>query len=505
MNSKLEQKINQLPLKPGVYFFFDSNGKIIYIGKAIKLKNRVKQYFGNIKLKDLKTRALVAEIADLKWMEVDTELEALFLEAEMVKRYLPRFNILLRDDRSVNYIRIDYNSSYPTVSLVRHPPDDNAKYFGPYLNTFQIKLALKYLRRIFPYSIKKTSAKRVNLDYFLGLDPGLEEQKVSLKKYRANLRKLISVIEGKQKQIEHQIETNMKKAALKQDYEKAATYRNQLMALTSLNNRVKLGLNSGVNLKKDDSLINLKRLLGLASYLKRIEGYDISHMQGTNVVASMIVFQNGISEKTSYRKFKTTIDQNNDFSNMREIILRRFSQKNLAAWGVPDLVLIDGGKGQLDAAISARNISKVINVPFIGLAKKSEQIVVQINRSDGGLASLVNLDLEFLKQNDGTLIKSDNFLLINISHDNPLLKLLQRIRDESHRFAVSYHTVLKRQESVKSILDDIPGIGKTTRLKILRKFGSVKKIQTTTLETLSDVVGPSKAKIIKKYLENHTG
>ncbi len=503
MNAKLEQKISQLPLSPGVYFYFDSVGNVIYVGKALKLRNRVKQYFQHNRPKDLKTEALVREIADLKWMTTDNELEALFLEAEMIKRYLPRFNILLRDDKSVSYIRIDYYSFHPTVTMTRYPFDDNAKYFGPYINVSQISLALRYLRRIFPYSIRKSSSKKVSLDYFLGLDPGLEEHKTSLKDYRANLRKLIAVIEGKQKKIEQEIAENMYNLAKEQKYEEAAHYRNQLTALKNLNNRVKLNFNNDNNLKEDDSLMNLKKILGLKNYLKIIEGYDISHMQGTNVVASMVVFKNGVSDKMSYRKFKTTIDQNNDFANMNDIILRRFSSKNINNWGLPNLVLIDGGKGQLDAAIAARNKSRVKNVPFIGLAKRSEQIVVQTIRRDGDLASLVNIDYKFLQKINGTVQKSDNFLLINIPHDNSLLKILQRVRDESHRFAVNYHTNLKRKNSLKSVLDDIPGIGDKTRLKILKEIGPIDRLDLTDIQRIAAIIGKSKAIKIKKYLKNN--
>ncbi len=502
MKSELASKINELPFQPGVYFFKNDAGEIIYIGKAIKLKNRVRQYFQSPARKDAKTSALVKDIRDLSFEVVGSELEALFLEAELVRRYLPKYNILLRDDKSVSYIRINYSSSHPIVKLVRRPLDDDAKYFGPYLNALEIKIALRYLRKIFPYSIKQniTKSKRVSLDFFLGLDPGLEENKTSLKKYKSNLRKLMAVIEGKQQLIEKEIEKNMLKAASKQDFETAAKYRNQLNALKNLNNQVMMTSRLTSNKINDDSLDQLKKILKLPTISKRIEGYDISHMQGTNVVSSMVVFSNGLSDKTAYRKFKMSLQKNDDFANMHQTILRRFSKDNIISWGLPNLVLIDGGKGQLDAAISARNILNMTNIPFIGLAKKTEQIVIQLKRDDGTMASGVEVDRTYLAKINGNIEFTENFLIINLPLSNPALKLLQRVRDESHRFAVNYHTVLKRKYSVRSILDNIPGIGKNTRLKILKSVSSLRKLNSISSEDLSKIIGQDKAKKIKEYL-----
>src|SRR3989344_2960521 len=214
MNKVLEKKLAELPKEPGVYFHKDAQGKIIYIGKAASLRNRVRQYFQKSRGQDAKTEALVAEIADVDWMVVESELEALFLEAEMVRRYMPRYNILLRDDKSMVYIRIDYGSDYPTVGTSRRPQDDGAKYFGPYLSTMSVRQALKILRRIFPFATRRLPGqKRASLHYHLGLDPGLEDGKTTLVEYRANLRKLISVIEGKRKSIEREVEKEMKRAA----------------------------------------------------------------------------------------------------------------------------------------------------------------------------------------------------------------------------------------------------------------------------------------------------
>lgn len=336
MNEKLKGKLQELPKAPGVYFHKDDKGNIIYVGKAAVLRNRVRQYFQKSRGRDPKTEALVAEIADTDWMVVESEFEALFLEAEMIRRYMPRYNILLRDDKSMVYIRINYDDDFPTVSTTRRPLDDGARYYGPYLSALSVRQALKLLRRIFPYATRKMPGqKRATLHYHLGLDPGLEEGKTKLEDYRANLRKLIAVIEGKRKNIEKELERDMKKFAKNSQYEEAAKVRNQLFALQRLNKQVIFSDKEFLDISKDHALGELVELLGLAGYPRRIEGYDISHMQGSDVVASMVVFTNGVSNKGEYRKFRTKKDQNNDFYNMHETICRRLSDQNRRSGDCP--------------------------------------------------------------------------------------------------------------------------------------------------------------------------
>ena len=383
VNKALQIKLQGLPKEPGVYFHKSASGEIIYVGKAAVLRNRVRQYFQASRGRDPKTEALVEDIHDTDWMVVESELEALFLEAEMIRRYMPRYNILLRDDKALSYIRIDYDSDYPTVGTTRRPLDDGARYFGPYFSTYGVRQALKLLRRIFPFATRKIPGqKRASLQYHLGLDPGLEEGKTSLEDYRKNLRKLIAVIEGRRTAIVKEIERDMKRAAKIQDFEEAARLRNQLMWLQNLGKQVIFSDKEFLDISKDHALNELVDVLGLSGFPRRIEGYDISHMQGTNVVASMVVFTNGVSDKGEYRKFKTRKEHNNDFYNMNETIGRRLSEKNVKAWGKPSLVLIDGGKGQLDAAIQARDAAGQGGLPFIGLAKREEQIVIQKDKSN---------------------------------------------------------------------------------------------------------------------------
>lgn len=497
MTSKLERKLAELPKQPGVYFHKDKAGKIIYVGKAAVLRNRVRQYFQKSRGRDPKTEALVAEIADIDWQVVDSEVEALFLEGELIRRYMPRYNILLRDDKALSYIRIDYNSGYPTVSTTRRPLDDGARYFGPYFSTIGVRQSLKLLRRIFPYATRRIGGqKRATLHYHLGLDPGLEEGKTSLEDYRANLRKLMAVIQGKRKNIEKELERDMKRASKASDFEKAAKLRNQLFALQNLNRQVVFSDKEFLDISKDHALNELVNMLSIDKFPQRIEGYDISHQQGSDVVASMVVFTNGVSNKSEYRKFKTRQNRNDDFYNMHETIKRRLAAKNIKAWGKPDLVLIDGGKGQLDAAIRARHEAGCEKIPFIGLAKREEQVVTQNKKSN------VTLNMSSIQQLGGFVTESQDFTLINLPHNTNLVKLLQRIRDESHRFAVSYHSTLKTKRQTASLLDDIPGIGPATRKKLLRAFGSMRGIAQTNEDELGKIVGPAKARTIQRHTDH---
>jgi len=495
VNKALEAKLKELPKEPGVYFHKSASGEIIYVGKAAVLRNRVRQYFQASRNRDPKTEALVEEIHDTDWMVVDSELEALFLEAEMIRRYMPRYNILLRDDKALSYIRIDYDSDHPTVTTTRRPLDDGARYFGPYFSTYAVRQALKFLRRIFPFATRRVPGqKRATLHYHLGLDPGLEEGKTSLEDYRKNLRQLMAVIEGKRTAIAREIERDMKRAAKAHEFEAAARYRNQLQALEALGRQVIFSDKEFLDISKDHALTELVDLLQLGGFPRRIEGYDISHMQGTNVVASMVVFTNGVSDKGQYRKFKTRREHNNDFYNMNETIGRRMSDKNLKAWGVPSLVLIDGGKGQLDAAIAARDTAGRTGLPFVGLAKREEQIVIHKDKSN------VTLNIDVLHRLGGYATESEDFILVNLPHSTNVVKLLQRIRDESHRFAVSYHSVLKVKQQTASVLDDIPTIGPATRKKLLKTFGSMRGILQARDQDLVVALGEKKAAILKQYL-----
>lgn len=507
VNVNLEKKLKTLPNSPGIYFHKSKTGEVLYVGKAAVLKNRVRQYFQATRNTDVKTRALVAEIADVDWLETESEIDALFLESEMVKRYKPRYNVLLRDDKSQMFIRINMQDEFPFVSFTRNPADDGAEYYGPYYNGWTIKKALRYLRRVFPYYTKSPTVKdRSDLDTHIGLNPLPD---VSSKEYKASLRQLIRYIKGGRQTIMREIEKQMKQAAKSQDFEQAAKLRNKLNNLNSLRQKIMFGDREFLDISKDVALNDLTELLNLNKIPARIEGYDISHMSGTNVVASMVVFTNGVSDRAEYRKFKISRERNNDFANMNEAITRRFSERNLKSWGVPNLLIIDGGKGQLGAALSALGASQGLTLSqgqtlrqlaVIGLAKREEQIVIKYAKSNTPHDYEITLDKQKLTDLDGYVTITDDFILINLPHNSHVVKLLQRIRDESHRFAVSYHTVLKRRQQTASLLEEIPGIGPITKKKLLRTFGSVIGIRKTPHDKLIATVGKTKADLLRKYL-----
>lgn len=495
MNENLAKKLKELPKTPGVYFHKDAAGETIYVGKAAVLRNRVRQYFQKSRNRDPKTEALVAEIVDTEWIEVETELDALFLEAEMIRRYLPRYNILLRDDKSLQYVRIDIKSDHPTVTFTRRPLDDNAEYFGPYYSGYAVKKALRLLRRIFPYAVTREQATMGSRLYEqIGLDPGVASGKTSLEEYRKNLRHLMSYLRGNRVALMNEIEKHMKQAAASQDFEKAAALRNKLYEMKSLKKQIIFSDREFMDISKDKGLSGLAVLFNIP-LPKRIEGYDISHMSGRDVVASQVVFTNGIPDKREYRKYKLKIQQNNDFASMYEVISRRLSDKNVKQWGKPSLFLIDGGKGQLTSAIKARN-ERGYDIPMIGLAKREEEIVVT---RESIATSYDDIQKEARVLN-GVIKQSDDFLLVNLPDTSDIVKLLQRIRDESHRFAVSYHSTLKSGRQTTSWLDEVPSIGPSTKRKLIRTFGSSRGVMQARVDELEKLVGVHKATILRQYI-----
>ncbi len=513
MNKKLQEKLKILPNSPGVYFHKSKSGEIIYVGKAAVLKNRVRQYFQDSRSRDNKTLALVNEIDDTDWIEVESEVDALFLESEMVKRYMPRYNVLLRDDKSQSYVRIDMKSEWPTVSFTRNPIDDGAEYYGPFYNGFALKKAVRHLRKVFPYLTHSRRPGQSSLNEDIGLSPKISD---GPEIYKANLRKLISYIKGNRKTITSDLEKDMKQAAKLQDFETAANLRNKLRAMQELQHRVMFGDREFLDISKDRALADLTEILGLSKIPARIEGYDISHMSGQNVVASMVVFSNGASDRAEYRKFKTS-EKNDDTGNIYQTILRRFSDRNLKSWNKPDLILIDGGKGQLNAACQARN-ERSVDVPIIGIAKREEEIIIHKQESQVGLnfvksisqkeyrdigvreeGDFIVLNLHIGKQNASSHSKNFRGSDTSSQYDD-VIKLFQRIRDEAHRFAISYHTTLKRKTSTQNVLENIPGIGPKTRAKLLRKFGSVRRIAMASDAELSEIVGQKTTKQIRAHI-----
>lgn len=415
MDARLQQKLSKLPAGPGVYFHKNAAGEVIYVGKAAILKNRVRQYFQKSE-KDVKTAALVAEIYDTDWIQVDTEMDALFLESEMIKRYKPKWNILLRDDKTVSYVRISMNEAVPYVSFTRNPVDDGATYVGPFYGKSGIERAVRSLRRIFPYYIRPYNGKKT-LDTDLGLSPGVEIGKCSPQDYKRNLHKLIRCLEGGREKLTRELEKTMQDAAAKGNYELAAEARNQLFGLKELNKKIIFSDKEFLDISSDKALAELQRLLGLARPPRRIEGYDISHQSGTNAVASMVVFINGAPARSEYRKFKLRTSKNDDLKSMQEVIMRRLKHPE---WEYPDLILLDGGINQVRAILPLVGDIPVTSRDKSGDHSKSAAVRVVVN---------------------GKIV-----LLAQSSH---LARLIARIDEEAHRFAITYHSLLKRKNMLK--------------------------------------------------------
>ncbi|MBP5647734.1 GIY-YIG nuclease family protein [Candidatus Saccharibacteria bacterium] len=419
MDVILKQKLKQLPISPGVYFHKNAGGEIIYVGKAAVLKNRVKQYFQKSQ-KDPKTEALVQEIADIDWIVVDTEMDALFLESEMIKRYKPKWNILLRDDKTVSYVRITMNEPIPYVSFTRNPVDDKATYIGPFYGKSAIEKAVRSLRKIFPYYTKPYNGhKTLNTD--LGLTPGIEVGHSTPKDYKRNLRKLICYLEGDREKLIKKLEKNMYDEAAKGNYELAAEARDQLMGLKELKKKIVFSDKEFLDISSDQALKQLQELLNLEMPPRRIEGYDISHQSGENTVGSMVVFINGTSARSEYRKFKIRTSTNDDLKSMKEVLARRLKHQE---WDYPDLIILDGGITQVNTVLP---LVEPYNIPVIGRDKSGDHT----------------------KSADVKLIIPGHSECIRLMEGSHIARLIARIDEEAHRFAITYHTLLKRKKMLR--------------------------------------------------------
>lgn len=421
MREQLLQKLKTLPNAPGVYFHKNADDEVIYVGKAAVLKNRVRQYFHKTQ-KDPKTMALVREIADTDWITVDTEMDALFLESEMIKRYMPKWNILLRDDKTVSYVRIDMKSEVPHVSFTRTPQDDKATYIGPFYGKLAVEKALRILRKVFPYYDKPYDGKKT-LNTDLGLTPGIEIGKTTPQEYKKNLRKLALYLEGGRHKLISELEKQMQQAAKAENFEEAAEVRKQLFGLKELQKKIVFSDKEFLDISSDQALVDLQMTLRLPEPPRRIEGYDISHQSGTNVVGSMVVFTNGASDRAEYRKFKLRQQKNDDTKNLREVVERRLKHSE---WPFPNLVILDGGIGQVNAI---KDLLAEHNIAVIGRDKSGNHTR--------------NAEVRII------IPQTDGYRTILLPPGSHIAKLIARIDDEAHRFAITYHTLLKRKQMLK--------------------------------------------------------
>lgn len=467
ISEKLQQNIAPLAEQPGVYLMRDADGKVIYVGKAINLKNRVRYYFRNLANHSPKVRAMVEHIADFETILCQSEAEALILECNFIKKFRPRYNISLKDDKSYPYIKVTVQEDFPRVYATRKVIKDGAKYFGPYADVGSMHAMLKLLKRLFPLRTCIKMGKRPCLNYHIRRCNAPCAKFISPKDYKQMVECVIMVLAGKTKDLEISLQTKMEEASEKLQFEEAARFRDLLNSLASLNaghkavtGRVKKLMKDRLALEnlhlKDDlaAAEELQKVLQLKDSLERMDCFDISHTQGSETVASMVVFRNGTAAKKDYRKYKIQSAEGkpDDFKSMQEVVYRRYKDYE----DLPDLVVIDGGKGQLSSALKVIRGLGLDTLPVVGLAEKNEEIFVE-----GQKESII------------------------LPRESGALHLIQRIRNEAHRFAITFHRKLRGKRNLVSVLDHVEGIGPARRTELWKKYKTLDAMHEATLQDLA--------------------
>lgn len=580
VSEELLEKVSHLPMTPGVYLWHDKYNRIIYVGKAINLRNRVRSYVRQDANRAPKVTAMMRRAVDVEIIQTKTEMEALILENTLIKEHHPKYNIMLRDDKTYPYIKVAVQEDFPRVYMTRRMERDEAKYFGPFTDVTAVHQVLKLLRLYYPLrTCRSMKVDRPCLQYHMHYCEAPCVGLVKAEKYRTYIDEVVQLFEGKHTPLLDTIQKKMEDAAEQLKFEQAARYRDQLTSIGKIQEKQRMVTQRGdldvlgiamegnlacvqllfirggrllgrenyfVNTEGDEAeiimtefikqyygsttfipkelllpmesseqqlftewftdmkgqnvdvsvpqrgykkdMINMahenaqtflnerrrqwqheidktggavKRLaevLDLPRLPERMECFDISHTQGAETVASMVVFEGGKPAKKEYRRFKlkTTQGKPDDFKSMAEIMERRYG--NETDWPMPDLIVIDGGKGQLNAALPLIRQVGVVDVPVISLAKRIEEVFVEG--------------------------KSDSIIL---SHHTPELQLLQQIRDEAHRFAITYHRKLRGKRNLESILDHIEGIGPKRRQALWKEFGTLEKMKEASVEELEQV------------------
>jgi excinuclease ABC subunit C len=602
MNETLQRKLELLPVNPGIYQFFNDKGKVIYVGKAKNLKNRVRSYFHE-NVDSPKTRILVSKIEDLQVIVTDSEIEALVLENNLIKELKPRYNINLKDDKTYPYIRIT-NEPFPQIFPTREIIRDGSKYFGPYTDVKNMKNSLRLMNTTFKirscrFYIDEEAIERrkykLCLDYHIKKCDGPCEGLINQADYNEMVNQIVKVLRGKTDDLINELKEKMNQASQAMDFEKAAALRDRINQLTVYTEKQKvvsedmedkdiisaayegkdvactiLNIRSGrligkkqlklsaeenedmdkiysavvqfyyneyvdipkeivietepsepesllewlsskggkkcrffipqressamgllrmckqnailqlkeielQKMKKDGAvpfvLSSLKRDLHLKNLPVKIECFDISNLQGTDTVASMVVFENGKPKKSEYRKFIIkSVEGPDDFASMQEVIERRYSRVKEENLRMPELVMVDGGKGQLSSAVEILEKLEIKDFEIIGLAKRLEEVFLPSNPEPQ-----------------------------TIPKTSSSLKLLQHLRDEAHRFAITFHRDRRSKRTFTTELLDIKGIGPAVAEKLLKEFKSVEEIKKLTEDDLTKVVGKAKAALVAKY------
>jgi excinuclease ABC subunit C len=536
----LQKKVHEVPHKPGVYLMRDRFNRVIYVGKARDLRKRVGSYFLPSKLAqaDLKTRAMLDATWDFETHTVRSEAESVLLEGKLIKEYRPRYNVSFRDDKRFLLVRVDLSEEWPRFRLARFKKDDGSRYFGPYAHAGALRQTLNFMRKKFGVlTFGRGSPSERELKSATYQVP-VRLSEISTEQYRERVLQACEFLEGKSREMISTLEEEMRKAAKKMDFEKAAELRNMIDDLRSTTRPMRR-FTRGSLPSTIDPMADVRGLadaLRLPQVPRVMECFDISNISTTHVVASMVCFRDGVPDKDNYRRYRVrTVDGQDDFASMAEVVRRRysrvlleardansdvaeFSQENAAdalarifshperseaksrdpaakpqgnatgfldsarndasfvAVRLPDLIIVDGGKGQLSAACRELQRLGLHDLPIIGLAKEREEIY-----------------------------RPGRALPLQLPLDSGALRLLQRIRDEAHRFANAYHQLLMKKRVGESILDDCPGVSQNRKNLLLRKFGSVNRLRKATVDEIASTegIGRKLAEDLHQFLQKH--
>ncbi len=474
---------SEIPTEPGIYVYRDRFGKVIYVGKASNLRRRMSSYFQPSKIAnaDAKLRSLINSIADWSYEVVRTEDEALILESRLIKDYAPRYNILMRDDKRYLLLKLDLREKFPTLKLARLKKNDGAKYFGPFPQGGALKTTLEFLLAHFGLracnssepdaETRKRCLKRIVKDCCAPCTGAITPEE-----YLVRVEHATAILHGNIAELTIEIKAKMVDAATKQRFEKAAHYRDVLTNLEAVfgkKNRTFEHPCLPNSFSGEEAVKALSEALGLEKTPRQIIGFDISNILGTLAVASMVTFKDGKPDRSNYRRFKIrSVHQSDDFAMMHEAISRHFKRLLQEKIPLPDLVMVDGGKGQLSSAINALVEIGCPPLPVIGLAKRNEEI--------------------FLPGRSEPLV---------LDRHAPALRILQALRDEAHRFAITFHRQLRNQQIEHSRLDDIPGVGDTRKKQLLSTFGSIAALKKATPAEIAEKIPRLGEKLAEKILD----
>lgn len=484
-SSKLKEKVRRLPSTPGVYLMKDRLGSVIYVGKAKSLKKRVSTYFQPSRsfTSQPKIRALVEMIRDFEIIEVKSEPEALLLEGQLIKKWRPKYNTDFTDDKRFLLVRVDQTRKLPRFTLARFKKEDGARYFGPFAQAYLIRKTLAEMRRQFGVLLSDSNPRTLADGRFQLYEDVRAElygfsNVVSRDEYLARVENACGFLEGKSREWLAEIQEKMVLEADKKNFEKAAELRDLAFALeASLKKTRKFERERGESKDLTAELSDLQDVLGLSSKPVTMECFDISHISGTFVVASMVQFENGHPNKAQYRRYKIrSFEGNDDFRSMEEVVGRRYRRLAKEGKPFPELVVIDGGRGQVGSAIKAFLVQDLEPPPLIGLAKRHETIIFADERPP---------------------------LKLPLSHGG--LQLLQRLRDEAHRFANTFNADLRSKKVKESLLDDFSGLGPRKRALLMARFRSVENLRKASLSELTavDGIGPIIAERLLAFLRTN--